>query len=129
MSKKTKKESGFLNLLVNIIWLVLGGLLTSVVWLILGLLLCVTIIGIPFGLQCFKLAKVSLAPFGKDVVINFGKHPIMNIIWALLVGWELFIGYLGSGLLFCITIIGIPFGIKILKFSVIGLCPFGATIR
>ncbi len=129
MSKKTKKESGFLNLLVNIIWLVLGGLLTSVVWLILGLLLCVTIIGIPFGLQCFKLAKVSLAPFGKDVTINFGSHPIMNIVWALLVGWELFIGYLGSGLLLCITIIGIPFGIKILKFSVIGLFPFGSTIR
>ena len=96
--------------------------------MILGLLLCVTIIGILFGKQCFKAAKLTFAPFGKKVVIRFDFHPIANIIWAILIGWELDLGYLISVIICCITIIGIPFGLQSFKFMTLELLPFGATI-
>ena len=97
-----------MKLIANIIWMIFGGIFTALAWLILGILLCITIIGIPFGKQCFKAATLTLAPFGKKVVSNFGKHPIMNIIWMLLFGWEMALGYLFAGLVCCVTIIGIP---------------------
>ena len=129
MSKKGKKNTPLLNLLANIIWLIFGGLIAAVVWFVIGLILCITIVGIPFGLQCFKIAEVTLTPFGKKVNIAFEKHPIMNILWAIFVGWELFIGYLFAGMILCITIIGIPFGVKIFHFSPIALLPFGAKVN
>lgn len=123
-----KNKSGCFSVFGNIIWLIFGGLVTAFIWLLLGILLCITIIGIPFGKQCFKFATLTLAPFGREANIDFGKHPIMNVIWLILFGWELFIGYICSGLLLCITIIGIPFGVQIFKFSILALFPFGAKI-
>lgn len=124
-----KNKSGCLSVLGNIIWLIFGGLITSLGWLLVGIILCITIIGIPFGKQCFKFAALSLTPFGKEVNTNFGKHPIMNLIWLILFGWEMFLGYIASGLVLCITIIGIPFGVQIFKLSVLALFPFGAKIE
>ena len=113
----------------NIIWILLGGIWLALGWLIFGLLLCITIIGIPLGTQCFKAAKLTLAPFGKVVNLNFGKHPIANLVWVILCGWEMAIGYLVAGLVCCITIVGIPFGLQSFKMMKLAFFPFGATVR
>lgn len=118
-----------MKLIANIIWMIFGGIFTALAWLILGILLCITIIGIPFGKQCFKAAALTLAPFGKKVVSNFGKHPIMNIIWMLLFGWEMALGYLFAGLVCCVTIIGIPVGLQSFKMMQLALIPFGAEVK
>jgi uncharacterized membrane protein YccF (DUF307 family) len=78
-----------MNLLGNIIWFVFGGLIAALLWFLLGILLSITIIGIPLGTQCFKFAGLVLFPFGKEVDINFDKHPIANILWLVFVGWEM----------------------------------------
>jgi len=117
-----------MKLLGNIIWFIVIGLWAAISWIISGVILCITIIGIPFGKQCFKLAELTLAPFGKTVKTNFGRHPIGNIIWIILFGWELAVGYLLAGVLFCITIIGIPFGKQCFKLMQLSFAPMGATI-
>lgn len=117
-----------MSLLGNLIWIIFGGLISSIIWFITGVLLSITIIGIPFGLQCFKMAGLVLAPFGKNVSIYFTKHPIGNIIWLLVVGWELFLLNAFIGLLFYISIIGIPFGKQWFKLALVSLAPFGAII-
>jgi uncharacterized membrane protein YccF (DUF307 family) len=115
----------------NLIWLIFGGLLGAIAWMLAGLLFCVTIIGIPFGIQCFKIAQLVLWPFGKDVTVGeFGIGGLLaNIIWIVFCGWELCIGHLITGLIFCITIIGIPFGKQHFKFAKLALIPFGASIQ
>lgn len=113
----------------NLLWFILTGLLSSVAWFLLGIVWCITIIGIPFGKQCFKIAKLTLFPFGREVRSDFGKHPIANILWILFGGLELAVGYLLAGVIFCITIIGIPFGKQCFKLATLSLTPFGATIR
>jgi uncharacterized membrane protein YccF (DUF307 family) len=119
-----------MNFIGNIIWLVFGGIIAAVLWFISGLLLCITIIGIPFGVQCFKIAGFVLWPFGREVEIgNFGAAGlIFNVIWLLLFGWELAVAHVIVGAIFCITIIGIPFGLQHFKFAKLGLIPFGARI-
>ncbi len=112
----------------NILWFILGGFFLALAWLLLGILLCVTIIGIPFGLQCFKVAKLVIAPFGKRINTNFGQHPIANILWALLFGWELALGFLVAGIINCITLIGIPLGLQSFKLMKLAFLPFGATV-
>lgn len=112
----------------NIIWFVLVGLFSAIGWCIFGAILCVTIIGIPFAKQCFKIAKLSLLPFGKTVKTDFEKHPVGNIIWMILFGWELALGYLIWGVIFYITIIGIPFGKQCFKLTKLSLMPMGAKI-
>ena len=118
-----------MSCLGNLIWILLGGIFTSLYWFIAGILLSITIIGIPLGKQCFKAAKLTFMPFGKKVVPNFSKHPIANIIWIFVCGWEMAIGYLTSGIICCITIIGIPLGLQAFKLMVLAFIPFGATIR
>lgn len=119
-----------MNFIGNIIWLLFGGLIAGIAWFIAGLILCITIIGIPFGTQCFKIALFVLWPFGKEIELgNFGAGGLLlNIIWLIVFGWELAVAHLGIGLLFCLTIIGIPFGLQHFKFAKLGLIPFGARI-
>ncbi len=117
-----------MRLVGNIIWIIFGGLFLALGWLLLGLILCITIIGIPFGLQCFKAAKLTLAPFGKQVNTHFDKHPIANVLWAILIGWEMALGYLFSGVICCITIIGIPLGLQAFKLMKLAFLPFGAAV-
>ena len=112
----------------NIIWFIFGGLFASIAWVIAGVLFYITIIGIPFGRQAFKFAGLVLFPFKKDVRVDFDKHPIANIIWLILFGWEMALGYVFLGAIYCITIIGIPFGLQWFKFSKLALLPFGAKV-
>ena len=112
----------------NILWFVLGGIWLGLSWFLLGVLLCITVIGIPFGVQCFKAAKLTVAPFGKQVRIQFEEHPIANLLWAVLLGWELAQGYLICGVICCITVIGIPFGLQAFKMMKLAFLPFGADI-
>jgi uncharacterized membrane protein YccF (DUF307 family) len=122
-----------MSLLLNIIWFVLGGFIVTLGYLLGGILLCLTIIGIPFGIQCFKLAILGIAPFG--VTIRERDRPggviavIMNIIWILLPGLELAFIHLILALFFAITIIGIPFAVQHLKFARLALIPFGFQVH
>ncbi len=118
-----------MRLIANIIWFICGGLWLGLLWAVGGLILCITIVGIPLGLQCFKAARLSFMPFGKKVKLNFGRHPIANVIWAILGGWAIAIAYLALGILNCITIIGIPNGIQCLKMTKLAFFPFGAEIK
>jgi len=122
-----------MNLLLNIIWLIFGGFIVVFAYLVGAALLCITIIGIPFGIQCFKLAALAVAPFGQEVR---EKEPpggavavIMNIIWIILPGLELAIFHLVMALLFAITIIGLPLASQHLKMTRLALVPFGFEAR
>lgn len=119
-----------MHLLGNLIWMVFGGIISCIFWFIAGLLCCITIIGIPFGIQCIKIAAFVLWPFGKDVEIgNFGLGGLLgNFLWILFFGWELFFSHVVIGLIFCITLIGIPFGKQHFKFAKLALVPFGARV-
>lgn len=119
-----------MRLLGNILWLVLGGLEIAAEWAFIGVILCITIVGIPFGLQAFKIAGLALTPFGKKVTYGGSVSSIIgNIIWVVVVGWFLALSYLVAGVLNCITIIGIPFGLQAFKQAKLALWPFGATIE
>ena len=122
-----------MNLFLNIIWLVFGGFLVVLGYLLGAILLCITLIGIPFGIQCFKLAGLALAPFGREVR---EKEPpggalavIMNIIWIILPGLELAILHLLLAVAFGITIIGLPIAAQHLKMTRLALLPFGFEVR
>ncbi len=119
-----------LRFLGNILWLLLGGIIGALLWFIAGALVCITIVGIPFGLQCFKIAGFTLWPFGRDIVVgSFGIGGLIgNILWILILGWELCITHLTIGILLCITIVGIPFGIQHFKLALLAILPFGAKI-
>lgn len=118
------------DLFGNILWLILGGLLLAASWAIIGLVLCITIVGIPLGIQAFKMAGLTLTPFGKTVEYGGGVESVLiNIIWFVLAGVWMAIGYVGAGLLNCVTIIGIPFGIQSFKMAKLALWPFGSQIR
>ncbi|MBQ9162430.1 MAG: YccF domain-containing protein [Clostridia bacterium] len=118
-----------LRVLSNILWVLLGGLWLALVWGICGVVLCLTVVGIPFGLQCFKIARLSLLPYGKKVELNFSEHPIANIIWLFVGGWEMALMYLLFGALSCMTVIGIPKGIQCFKIMKLAFFPFGARIK
>ena len=119
----------FLKTIANIIWFLLIGLWSALGYAFCGLVFCITIIGIPFGLQLFKFAKLVLTPFGKTVNTNFGSHPIANLIWLFLGGIVNWFVFLLAGLILCITIIGIPLGKQAFKMGKLCLAPFGATIN
>jgi uncharacterized membrane protein YccF (DUF307 family) len=113
----------------NVIWIICGGLLSAIGWWLAGALWCITIIGIPVGVQCFKLSSISLNPFGKDVVDEGGAVScLLNIIWFFVSGLELAIGNAIIGILLCITIIGIPFGKQFFKIAKLAIAPFGARV-
>lgn len=120
-----------MNFLGNLIWLLFGGIVAAIVWFLAGLILCVTIIGIPFGVQCFKISGFVLWPFGKEIELgNFGAGGLLlNILWLIFFGWEFAIAHLIIGLIFCMTIIGIPFGLQHFKLAKLRLIPFGAKIH
>jgi uncharacterized membrane protein YccF (DUF307 family) len=122
-----------MNILLNLIWLVFGGFIIVLGYLLGAVLLCVTIIGIPFGIQCFKLAGLAMAPFGREIR---EKEPpggalaiIMNIIWIILPGLELAVLHLVLALAFAVTIIGLPIALQHLKMTRLALLPFGFEVR
>ncbi len=96
-----------MSCLGNVIWFIFGGLIGGLSWLAAGVLWCITIIGIPIGMQCFKIASLSFAPFGKEVIYHqSGMSLIVNIIWLIVSGLPIALGHVVSGILLCITIIG-----------------------
>jgi uncharacterized membrane protein YccF (DUF307 family) len=121
-----------MQLILNLLWFVLGGFLVAIGYTLGAILLCLTIIGIPFGIQCFKLAVLALAPCGRE--IREREPPggalavIMNIIWIILPGLELAIIHLCLAALFAITIIGLPFAAQHLKMTRLAILPFGFRV-
>jgi len=122
-----------MSLLGNLIWLLCGGLFSFIGYAVAGLLLCFTIVGIPFGIQVFKLGTAMLAPFGKEVREKpEANHPlrlIFNVAWLLLFGWELALSHVVWGILLCVTIVGIPFGFQHFKLVLLALLPFGRSFE
>ncbi|MGM8138989.1 YccF domain-containing protein [Enterococcus italicus] len=114
----------------NVIWFIFGGLFGWIGWMVAGILWSITIIGLPIGLQCFKIATMSLAPFGKEVVYEHTNTSfLLNILWIILSGFWLAVGHLISAVFLCITIIGIPFAGQSLKLAQVSFMPFGARIE
>ena len=116
-----------MKLLGNILWFVFGGLFWAISDFLMGILWCITIVGIPVGLQLFKLAKFVLWPFGKKVTPQSvtGFKTVLNILWAIFGGLWMAIGYFLTGVIFCITIIGIPFGKQYFKMARFVITPLG----
>ena len=118
-----------MNLIGNLIWIICGGLFSAIGWWLAGILWCITIVGIPVSLQCFKMSSLSLNPFGKEVIDEGGAVScLLNIIWFFVSGLELAIGNFIIGCILCVTIIGIPFGMQFFKIARLALFPFGARI-
>ncbi len=117
----------------NVIWLIFGGLLTGLGYIIGGLLLCLTIIGIPFGLQAMQYGVAVFAPFGKTVTPKPGGQTglalLFNIIWLLLFGWEIALAHILGGIVLGITIIGIPFAKQHFKLVQVALFPFSYRLE
>ena len=121
---------GIVNFLCNVIWFIFAGIWLTLVWALVGVLWCVTIVGIPIGVQCFKVARLALAPFGTEV--EYGGHfgsLLLNVLWIVFGGLELCIVALVAGAVCCITIVGIPAGIQSFKFAKLALMPFGSSVR
>lgn len=116
----------------NIIWLLCGGIITAIEYIVSSLVMMVTIIGIPFGLQTLKMARVALWPFGCKITDkgNSGGclNLLMNVIWIFVGGIWICLTHLVFGLLLCITIIGIPWGRQHFKLAALALAPFGKNI-
>ena len=115
--------------LMNLLWLLLGGIFTAVEYLISSILMMITIIGIPFGMQTLKLAGLALWPFGKEVRRGSRSggwlYILMNVIWIFVGGIWICLSHLLFGAVLCITIIGIPFGLQHFKLAALALSPFG----
>ena len=122
-----------MSLLGNIIWLIFGGFLSGLGYIVGGLLLCLTIVGIPFGLQAIKLGGATMTPFGREIVED--KNPntvlkiIFNVLWIVFFGWEIAVTHLIHAAILAITIIGLPFAKQHIKLIVLALFPFGRDFR
>ena len=116
----------------NILWLLFTGIASALAWFFLGIVWCITIIGIPFGVQLIKLAGFALWPFGHDIQSDTNDGGclsiIMNVIWILVGGIEIAMLHLTFGAFLCLTIIGIPFGLQHFKMALLALIPFGKKI-
>ena len=118
-----------MTFLMNLIWSVLGGFISFISWVVIGVLWCLTIVGIPIGMQCFKFAVMAAVPFGREIRISeSGTSLVLNIIWMLLGGLALAAEEVILGIVFCLTIVGIPFGLQHFKHAKLALFPFGAEI-
>ncbi len=113
----------------NVVWFIFGGFLSGLSWLLAGILWCVTVVGIPVGIQCFKFASLSFFPFGKEIRYGGGAGSLLlNILWLVLTGLPLALESAVLGCLLCVTIVGIPFGLQHFKIAKLALMPFGAEI-
>jgi uncharacterized membrane protein YccF (DUF307 family) len=116
----------------NLIWLIFGGLLAGLGYIVGGALMCITVIGIPFGLQAIRLGVATLTPFGKEVVMAgpAGTFKILfDIVWIIVCGWEIAMAHLTFGLVLAITIVGLPFARQHFKLIPVALFPFSHELR
>ena len=122
-----------MKILGNILWIILGGLILALLYWVFALLFCISIIGIPFGGQLFKLGAYALSPFGHELVTK-PEEPgcltvAMNLVWVLCGFWEIALVHLFFCILFCITIVGIPWGVQHFKMAAAAIFPFGKEIK
>ena len=121
-----------MSTLGNVVWLVFGGLIAALGYIIGGLLLCITVVGIPFGMQSMKIGVATLTPFGKEVVevkqANSALRILFNLLWLVLFGWEIALAHLLSALILAVTILGIPFAKQHVKLIPLSLFPFGRNL-
>jgi uncharacterized membrane protein YccF (DUF307 family) len=122
-----------MSLLGNIIWLIFGGLIAGLGYILGGVVMCLTIVGIPFGIQSIKLGIATFAPFGKRVVERPGANGvlelILNVVWLIFFGWEIALAHLVSAGFLALTIIGIPFAVQHVKLVPIALLPLGRSLQ
>ena len=129
----------FIALLLNVLWIVFGGIWMAAAWVIAAVIMCITIIGIPWARAAFNIALYTLLPFGQKAVSraeytgreDIGTGPlgaVGNIVWLILAGWWLALGHLIIAILLFVTIIGIPFGWAQLKLAGLALWPIGMMI-
>ena len=119
------------RLLLNLLWLVLQGWILALAYLVAGLIACLLIVTIPFGIASFRLAGFVVWPFGRTTVRAPGAgiaSAIGNVLWFLLAGWWLALIHIVAGIAFCLTIIGIPFGVASFKLAAVGLFPLGKRV-
>ncbi|MFG2748663.1 YccF domain-containing protein [Streptomyces xanthophaeus] len=117
--------------ILNVIWLVLSGIWLFLGYCLAGLILCITIIGIPFGIAAFRIAVYALWPFGYTTVERRDAGApscVGNVLWLVLAGWWLALSHIVTGIALCVTIIGIPFGIANFKMVPLSLLPLGREI-
>ncbi len=118
-----------MRILLNILWIICGGLISALGFWFAGIIWCITVVGIPVGVQCFKLSSISLNPFGKEIVDDGGAGSVLlNLLWIILFGWELALTNAVIGVILCVTIIGIPFGKQFFKIANVALFPFGKRV-
>ena len=118
-----------MSCLGNFLWFIFGGIWQGLGWSLAGLLWCITIVGIPIGVQCFKFASLAFFPFGKEIRYGGGAVSLIaNVIWLIVSGVPLALSAVCNGLLLCLTIIGIPFGKQCFKMAKLALSPFGAEV-
>ncbi|MBR2608622.1 MAG: YccF domain-containing protein [Bacteroidales bacterium] len=121
-----------MKLIGNVIWTLFGGFIVVIYYFVVGLLFCLTIVGIPFGLQLMKMAGFALWPFGREILPGPKDSGclsvVMNVIWILLGGVEIALIHLILGVVFCVTLIGIPFGLQHFKMAYLALVPFGKIV-
>jgi uncharacterized membrane protein YccF (DUF307 family) len=122
-----------MSLVGNLLWLIFGGFLSGLGYIVSGLLLCLTIVGIPFGLMSMRIGVATFAPFGKNVVerpdANSPLRIVFNIIWLVFFGWGIALAHVASALVLFVTIIGIPFAVQHIKLIPLALFPFGRDLR
>lgn len=122
-----------MSCLGNVIWMIFGGFFAGLGYILGGLLICLTIIGIPIGKQAIKLGAATMAPFGLEIVpteeAGNPSYVIVNIIWAVLFGWEIALAHIISGIILGITIVGIPFAKQHFKLVPLAVAPFGRELR
>ncbi|PVU85490.1 hypothetical protein BB560_007009 [Smittium megazygosporum] len=120
-----------ISVIGNVFWIILGGWVNALAYFLGGLVMMITIVGIPFGFALWKLAVLALLPFGKDVKVErvTGWHIFGNIVWLLLFGWAIALSHVFFGILFFITIIGIPFGYENFKLAKLAIWPLGVSVK
>ena len=122
---------GLINFILNVLWLVLGGVIMALGWALAGVVMCILIITIPFGIAAFRFAGYALWPFGRTVVqrSDAGAPSLIgNVIWFILAGWWIALGHIVAGVVQCVTIIGIPFGVANFKLARLAIMPLGKAI-
>jgi uncharacterized membrane protein YccF (DUF307 family) len=122
-----------MRLLLNLLWATIGGgFVQALGYLVAGVLCVVTIVGIPFGAQCFKLAGLALFPFGKDFHDRGSRgvgNGLFNLVWLVCAGFWIFLSHLALALPLAVSLIGIPFAVQHLKLGMLALMPFGVRIH
>lgn len=120
-----------MNTVLNVIWLVLAGIWLALGYVVAGLVSCLLIVTIPFGIASFRMASYALWPFGRTIVDRPGAgawSAIGNVVWILVAGWWLALAHLATGVLLCLTIVGIPLGVGSFRMIPVSLVPLGKQI-